>query len=199
MTVTDITDLGQGKKRIYLDGEYAFPLYNKEISKYKIAIGEEISESKLEEISDLIIHRIKERILYLIGDMARTESNVRSKLIQSGYTEEYIFPAIEEIKSLGYIDDKSYAYEYASSLVTNKGASRLIVEQKLFQRGISKEIIEETIAEIDFDEEELIERAILKKGFEIADIENLAVEDKRRLYAYLLRKGFSTSSLRRFF
>ena len=34
MIVTDITDMDKKRKKVYLDGEYAFALYNSEIYRY---------------------------------------------------------------------------------------------------------------------------------------------------------------------
>ena len=38
MIVTDIADMDKKRKKVYLDGEYAFALYNSEIYRYNIDI-----------------------------------------------------------------------------------------------------------------------------------------------------------------
>lgn len=42
MIVTDITDMDKKRKKVYLDGEYAFALYNSEIYRYNLEVGEEL-------------------------------------------------------------------------------------------------------------------------------------------------------------
>ena len=42
MIVTDITDMDKKRRKVYLDGEYAFALYNSEIYRYNLEVVEEI-------------------------------------------------------------------------------------------------------------------------------------------------------------
>ena len=45
MIVTDITDMDKKRKRISIDGEYAFALYNQEVNRYRLEVGENVDES----------------------------------------------------------------------------------------------------------------------------------------------------------
>ena len=66
MIVTDITDMDKKRKKVYLDGEYAFALYNSEIYRYNLEVGEELGEDAYRELDEEIIpKRVKARTLYI--------------------------------------------------------------------------------------------------------------------------------------
>lgn len=199
MIITGISELDKKRKRIFIDDEYAFPLYNSEISRYHLAVDEEISQDILDSISDIIIKRIRERILYLIGDMDRTEANIRSKLLSSGYTVQYIDPAIEYLKELSYIDDYRYACAYVESMINNRSKSRLMIERGLYEKGVPRDIIEQVISETEFDDDEMIENALRNKGYDKERLRDADVNTRRKLYNYLLRNGFRSSSISAYF
>ena len=59
MIVTDITDMDKKRKKVYLDGEYAFALYNSEIYRYNLEVGEELGEDAYRELDEEIIPKLR--------------------------------------------------------------------------------------------------------------------------------------------
>lgn len=199
MQITDIIPLDSKRRGVYIDGQYAFPLYLSELNKYHISEGDEISTAILEVISEVIHRRIRERILYLLGDMPRTEKNIRTKLIQSHYTDESITPVIEELKEYKYIDDVNYAYEYANSLKFNGNKSRRVIEVKLYEKGVPREVISQVMNDIETDETEQIERMIRKKGYEPDELYQLDYNSQQKIYRYLMSRGFVSRDVCKYF
>lgn len=199
MQITDIIPLDSKRRGVYIDGQYAFPLYLSELNKYHISEGDEISTAILEVIGEVIHRRIRERILYLLGDMPRTEKNIRTKLIQSHYTDESITPVIEELKEYKYIDDVNYAYEYANSLKFNGNKSRRIIEVKLYEKGVPGEVISQVMNDIETDETEQIERMIRKKGYEPDELYQLDYNSQQKIYRYLMSRGFVSRDVCKYF
>lgn len=199
MNVTGIVPLDSKRKGVYIDGQYAFPLYLSEINKFHISEGMDVSMELLELITGIISRRIKERALYLLGDMPRTEKNIRTKLHQSHYTDECITPVIEELKGYKYIDDVNYAYEYADSLKYNNYKSRRVIEAKLYEKGVPRDIIYQVMNDIDLDEREQIEHAIRKKGYEPDELYMLDCNSQQKLYRYLSGKGFTSKDICKYF
>ena len=195
MTVTCVESVDNRKNKVFIDGHYAFPLYGSEIRKYHIEQNAELSDETMSEITNVILRRIRERILYLIGDMDRSETDIRTKLEKNGYTQEYIDPVISELKECGYIDDRRYAISYAQSLIDGRHAGISLIKQRLYLKGIPRDIIDETVNELEFDEEEQMEAAIRKKNMTKKELVNSDCGTKRKIYAYLMRKGFSSSSV----
>lgn len=195
MIITNVIPLDNKRGKVYIDGKYAFPLYLREISRFNIVVDRVVSEAEYDEIYNIVSRRIRERALYLLEAMPRTESNIRRKLMDNYYTEEYISPVIEELKGYGYIDDRSYAYNYAISMSENRGMSRKAIINKLFEKGIDRDLIEEAVAILPKDETELINKVLKKKGINFSDINNMEYKERQKVYRYLNSKGFSTSCI----
>lgn len=141
-----------------------------------------------------LVNRCKERCLYLIEHSEKSESRLREKLRKSGkYTEDIIDDAMKMLKEYGYIDDRRFAEQLIKTYAGQKSMRE--IEQKLYQRGVGQaeiraamEAFREDNARAGSAELEAVQRAIRKK---CRDTEALSVEEKRKLYAALLRKGFS--------
>ena len=195
MIVTDIVSLDNKKGKVYIDGKYAFPLYLGEIRRYNIEVGQVVLNSTLDEINDVLYKRIRERALYLLESMPRTEYNLRRKLLENHYTEEYIEPVIERLKDYGFVNDLQYAQDYAKNMRDNRGMSKKMIISKLYEKGVPREIIHEVIMEFSDDETELVEKALKKKGLTMNELVELEPREKQRVYRYLLNKGFSASCI----
>lgn len=193
--ITDITPLDNKRRKVYINGKYAFPLYLKELDKFRLRENMEITPIIMQEINDLLHRRIRERALYLLEAMPRTECNIRRKLADNHYTEEYITPVIDELIYYGYIDDKAYAFNYASSMSCNRGMSRKMIAMKLYEKGISKEIVIEAVNTLPEDESELIDKILKKKGLTLSELNDLPYNEKQKIYRYLVSKGFSPSCI----
>ncbi len=142
--------------------------------------------------SDICI-RAKKRALHLLERMDRTEHQLREKLRASEYPEEVIEEAIEYVKGFHYLDDKRYAEIFTR--YKKEGLSRQQIKQKLMQKGVSRDIIENAIEEeYDMDESVHIRKLLEKKHFTYADSDE---GEFRRVYNYLLRRGFRSNDILR--
>lgn len=81
-----------------------------------------------------------------------------------------------------------------------KGRSRRDIEQRLYRRGIDKSIICDVLDELrpgSGDDIEAVWSALRKKSVTRDNIAELDYNRKGRLYAYLMRKGFSAEVIGR--
>ncbi len=137
-----------------------------------------------------------QKALYLLGDMPRTERQLRQKLEQSraGYPPAVVDAIIEEMKGYGYIDDAEYTRNYFRS----RGGSRSLraMTFELQQKGVSREVISLVQEEEDWGagEAAAIERLAEKRKI---DPRTASMEEMQRLYRYLAGKGFSFDTIRR--
>lgn len=192
MIVTELTEFGKDKKKVYLDGQFAFVLYKGELSGCHIEEGQELPEEIYKKIMEEILwKRIRQRCLFLLKSMDRTEYQLRQKLRENGYPEELMDRAVNWLKELHYLDDVRYAEHYVRFHGEQKG--RKLIQMELSQRGISREIIRTALEmEEGLDEEKAIRGWIQKKGIHL---ESATPKEKNRLYGFLLRKGFSSSKI----
>ena len=136
---------------------------------------------------DDMIKQAKLKALSLLNYMDRTESQLRQKLKEKSFDDEAIDKAIAYVKSFGYINDAGYAERYVMNKQNSKSRQELYAA--LSQKGISREHIEhalETCYESE-NEQAIIYRLCEKRHF-VA--EEATDAEKRRMYSYLLRKGF---------
>ena len=136
---------------------------------------------------DDMIKQAKLKALSLLTYMDRTELQLRKKLKDNNFSDEVIEQAIAYVKSFGYINDAGYAERYVMNKQSAKSRQELYVA--LSQKGISKENIEHALETCYESENELLTiYCLLEKKHFIA--EEATEADKRRMYNYLLRKGF---------
>ncbi len=194
MRVTKIEPVTKAKYKVFLDEQFAFVLYKGELSRYKIEDDMELSQETVEGIKKEILEkRAKLRAMHLLERMDRTEEGLQSKLKSDLYPEDIIETAMQYVKGFGYIDDREYARRFVES--RQKSKSKLEIRMSLLQKGISQEIVSEALEEYyeNQDEARLIRRLLEKKRF---SSEKATEEEKRKMYGYLLRKGFRYEDIR---
>lgn len=197
MTVTAIEAISKTKSKVFLDGTFAFVLYKGELHKYGISEGEEVAEADLAELfSQVLPKRAKLRAMNLLKSRQYTEKQLMDKLLLGGYTDELARTAVDYVKSYHYIDDARYAYDYITCHMENHSLKE--IEQKLLQKGISKEQIHRAAeqhmenGELP-DEKDMIRRLLEKKHWLGKKLDE---KEKRRIYGYFYRKGFSQEAVR---
>ncbi len=188
-----IEEYKNNRKLVYLDeGTPAFCLYTKEIKKFDLKEGDIITDSTYEEIISLLSKRARERCLYLLESMARTERQVRDKLAEGFYPRESIDDAIVYCKKKRYIDDTDYAERYIAS--KSDRLSKRAIEQKLYARGIDKETVREAFDNAEIDETKTIRDLICRKYGDVSDI---GYEERRKIINKLIMKGFTYDTIKR--
>lgn len=188
MIISTMEPYTKTKFKIYIDGQFAFVLYKGELSRYCLKEGQEISSELVEKIeNEVILKRAKLRAMYLLNDMSRTESELRTKLKQNFYTDKVIDAALAYVKSFGYIDDDAYIRDFILTRQNKKSKKELYAE--LVKKGIPKALIELSMEEYHEGrgEQEAIRKILRKRHYRA---ETASEDEERKLYGYLARKGF---------
>lgn len=196
MQVTDIIDISKSRSKVYLDREFAFVLYKGEFRLYNIKEGQEIEQETYDRImTEVLPKRAKLRAMNLLMKKTYTTAQLRQKLEEGLYPEPVIEQALAYVASFHYTDDLQYAVDYITYHEETIGRRR--IEQDLFRKGISAETVERAWMQWEElggtqDEQAMIRRLLEKKGYhsETADM-----NEKRRMYAFLMRKGFSSAQI----
>lgn len=198
MQVTNIQEFKKRCYRIWLDGEVAFVLYKGDLRHYGIYEGMEIDEALYETIlREVLSPRAQKRALHLLGKRDYTSAALRRKLLDGGYPEKIAQTAVESMESYHYLDDERYADQYIRCYAGRK--SRMEIRHKLAERGIDKELIERVYELYDAegngdDEEAIVVRLLHKRHYYGESAEKKEID---RHIAYLVRKGFSVSCIKR--
>ena len=188
MQIEQIVPLDKKRSRVCLDNGMVFALYKGEIRALALQEGQEVSAALYQEIySGILLKRAKRRMLYLLGQMDRTEAQIRQKLQQGGYPEGIIEAASAYAMEAHYLDDARYARNYVRSQQEKK--SREQMRMSLYRKGIRRELAEQALESeyILEDEQELILKWVQKKNY---PGETASLKEKRRICQFLMRKGF---------
>ncbi len=140
-----------------------------------------------------VLKQAKLKALSLLTDMDRTEAQLRQKLKQKSYEEDIIDQAIEYVKSFGYIDDVKYAQRFVESRKKTKSKQEIVTMLK--EKGVSRELITLALEECYTSEDavEAIRHLAEKKHY---SFEGSTEKEKKKIYGYLLRKGFYHEEIR---
>ena len=137
-----------------------------------------------------LLQKAKNYAFLLLKFRLRSENELRQRLEKKKFNTQIIERTLSFLKDKGFIDDKYFAKIWTESRVKRPlGIRRL--KQELIIKGIDKAIIDSQINEIkkDYPEEEIVasiakDRLNKLKGYD-------PQKARRRVYAYLLRRGFS--------
>ena len=188
MQITDIKSVSKTKFKVYLDGQFAFTLYKGELFRYRIQEDGELSEEVYQEIREkVVLKRAKLRAMHLLNDMDRTESQLRTKLLNGDYPADIADEAIAYVKSFGYINDESYIRRFIESRKNSK--SKKEIYALLMKKGVDMERVREILSEYYSAEDSLnaIRDLLRKKRY---DPKSATDQEMRKIYGYLARKGF---------
>ena len=195
MIVTELIPLTKNRYKVYIDNEFAFVLYKGELHMYHIEVGRDISETDYEEITQKVLpKRAKLRAMKLLQKKTYTEKQLMDKLMEGFYPESLVQEAIAYVKSYHYVDDLRYALDYITYHQASKPLNR--IRDDLFRKGIAKDVLEAAMVKWEEqggenDELSMVNLHLQKKGY----ADNMERKEKQRIYAYLLRKGFSVETI----
>jgi regulatory protein len=118
----------------------------------------------------------------------RSEKEVSDKLCSEGFDNDIIDRTLEELKSIGYINDKIFTQKFIFDRSKLKPKAKKAIKQELLSKGISEEVADEALDDWEMDEEAVAE-SLVKRKFGKYDLDDEKVI--RRVYAFLRHRGFS--------
>ena len=187
MIITDIKSNKKEKILIFADGEYLFSIPLEVFMKNKLKKGDYIDEEIMQHIlCDVNANKAKEKALRLLSLRAHSKKELKDK-IKNSADEISAESAVQKMEDLGLIDDYSFAKSYACELSSKKYYSIKRIEFELSKKGISSDIVNEVLNEVDIDEEENVNLFLEKKYFG----KQMDEKTKRRMIAALERLGYA--------
>ena len=165
-------------------GEY--DLFSEIIVKYSLVNGE-IDDEKFKRAVKESMEKIAFNVaVKYASSKLKTEKQIRDYLYKKEFKKATILPVIEKLKEYGVIDDKIYMESYIKS---NPNFSKNKLKQKLIMSGISKDLIDEKLNDLE-DEDSCLTNA---KKF----LKNKIMDQKTRekLIRRLTYLGYSWDSI----
>jgi len=163
-----------------------------------LAVGAEIGPrifARLQELADLEgAHRAGLRAL---ARRAHARFDLRRRLLQKQHPPAAVDGALERLAGQGLLDDAGFARDYAGAKAARgRGPARLIKD--LLAQGVERRMAEEAVraalADDSVDPGAVVRAVAEKRAKQLAGLP--APVRKRRLAAFLARRGFQGSEVR---
>lgn len=137
--------------------------------------------------------KIRRYALLLLKFRPRSTKELELRLEKKGFAKEEIDKLIDELKKKGFIDDLKFSKLYASTKLDLKSLGLRSINFELKKKGVDEETRAKVVEDItkDYDEYEVVKELVSSR---LAQYKRLdPATTKRRLYNFLLRRGFSSS------
>ena len=194
VVVISCEESGKGRIRVVFDNGVFCRLYKGESLRLQIRPDSIVSEAQYYMLmTEILGKRAKKRALHLLEQMDRTEYKLRQKLTEAEYPAECIDAAIDYVKNFHYLDDERYVSNYVR--YRQDKMSRGQMRNKLMERGVARDIIDQIMEEeYAGDEETQIAELLSKRKFDPEECDSKAFQ---RTYQFLMRRGFQSSDILR--
>lgn len=167
-------------------------LYRSEVRRLDLKEGNLIDAKTSGLIDEVLRKRAKKRSLFLLQKKDYTESQMRKKLKEGCYPSDIIDETIEYLYLYHYLDDVRYAMQYVRFHGEQK--SRRMLVQKLMEKGLKKEVIDEALSQYEGpSEEEQIAVLIRKKNF---DPQSSDEKQRQKMMRFLIARGYSYEAVK---
>ena len=137
-----------------------------------------------------LLQKTRDYAFLLLKFRPRSENEIRQRLKKKKFNSEIIESTVSFLKDKGFIDDNYFAKTWIESRIKKPlGIRRLKAELSI--KGINKAIIDTQINEIkkSYPEEDIVGGIAKDRLNKLKGID--PQKAKKRVYAYLLRRGFS--------
>jgi regulatory protein len=197
-TITSLDAQARHSDRVNvsIDGAFAFGLSSSIMLEQGLYVGQSLSEDEVESLCQLEeTSSATQSALRLVAHRARTELELRRRLARNGFSAAAIDATIERMREWNYLDDVDFARRWVESREGHRPRAASMIKRELIGKGVDSETAEQVVADADIDEFKIA----LDLGRKWAG--RLTSEDpetaRRRLAAYLQRRGFAWDIVRR--
>jgi len=132
--------------------------------------------------------------LRFLSYRSRSEAEVERRLARGGYTSAIIGTTLERLRSLHYIDDETFARNWALGRIQNRGDGPKRIELELQAKGVNqavaREVIRETFRQVDETENA---RKLLRKRYHGTDLSD--PKAIQRAASFLQNRGYNGKTI----
>lgn len=187
MKITKIEKFKGKTLGVYFEEEEPVFVNSEIVAEFHLKEGMNIPESAVEQIVKANdTRRARERALYLLDARDYSYTELFKKL-EVNYDEDTCYEVLNSLAELGVVDDRRYAQRLGEYLIEKKRFGRYRAAMEMKRRGLSKDLICETLDK--YDEDSVVRLyELVKEKYEQYLTDQKGVN---RVKNALVRKGFS--------
>ena len=191
--VNDIREI-RGLMEISLDGVAWLKIRKKHFAKHPLECGEHVEPNEyIESMAALQAADCYEAALTMLDQSAKTEGEMRRKLIMKGYVEPAAEATVERLKENRLLDDRRIAERMAQTQI-GKPVGVYALRRKMQAKQLSREDIEAAMEGFDDEQQaQACKVAAEKLWRKYSDLPPR--EAKAKLSQALGRRGFSWDAI----
>lgn len=181
---------------VFLDGVFAFGVSQELVRAWNLRVGRTLSVEEQERIAaaEQLLTAQATALQYLAA-RPRTAHEVRQKLRRSGLTDAEADKVMAQLHAHGVLDDAAYTHAYLTSRLSSRGYGPQRLRRELYQRGISRTLVDEAVQQ-DLPAEDVLAAAraqAARRWPRLARETDLA-KRRQKLFAFLRRRGFPSAT-----
>ena len=165
----------------------------------ELEVGTEIPGpllARLQELADVeAAFRAASRLLAARG---RARADLRRRLIQKQHPPPAVEAALARLEDGGLLDDGRFAVEYAARRATRgRGPVRIVADlvTQGVEHGVAEAAVRAAFAQEGLDPAHTLRTVAARRAVQLASL--APAVRRRRLFAYLARRGYGGAELRR--
>ncbi|MBA2683998.1 MAG: RecX family transcriptional regulator [Gemmatimonadaceae bacterium] len=189
-----------GRFEILVDGSTVATLSLDGIERLGVRLGVAYTESLANRVvvESAALHTF-DRALAMLAARPRAARDLERMLVRKGEPAEHVAAAVERLITLGALDDAQYARQFIRAKISGAGLSRRRLQSELWRKGVARDVIDAALTEVlevdEVDEDAQIAQVAAKKLRTLRSTDPATT--RRRLYAFLARRGYDGSAIRR--
>jgi len=134
-------------------------------------------------------------LLRLLRYRPRSRGEAASRLRRRGYSDGIIEEVLLWAEGSGLIDDGAFAKLWIADRLERRPCGKALLRRELRGKGVALELIEQALREAEVDEEALARGLATERLKRYSELPS--AEQRRRVLAFLVRRGFSPELSRR--
>jgi regulatory protein len=188
-----------GRFEVLVDGKSYATLSLDALERLQLAVGRSIVGAEDRIATEAAQLKVYDRALNMLACRARSSAELARSLVRKGETKELADRAVARLQEQGLLDDAAFAQSFTRAKVLGAKQSKRRVQQDLARKGVSRSVSDAAIATVfedeGVDQREVVEQAARKKLRSLTKLDG--VVRRRRLYAFLARRGYDGEDIRR--
>jgi regulatory protein len=188
-----------GRFDVLVAGKSVATLSLDAIEQLQLVVGSSVAGKEERIAREAAQLKVYDRALNMLAFRARSSAELARSLVRKGEAKELVDHAIGRLMEQGLLDDAAFAQAFTRAKVLGAQQSRRRVQQDLARKGVARDVSDAAIATVFEDEQvdqrEIVEIAARKKLRTLKKVDPLV--RRRRLYAFLARRGYDSEDIRR--
>ncbi|MFI5241699.1 MAG: regulatory protein RecX [Gemmatimonadales bacterium] len=190
----------QGRFEVLVDGDPIATLSLDAIERLALHTGMPWTESIAGRAAaeEAVLHAF-DRAANMLAARPRATRDLERLLVRKGEPAAHVAAAVHRLTAMGALDDARFARQFIRSKIASAGLSRRRLQSELWRRGIARDVVDaaltDVLAEDEVDEDAQLEQVAARKLRTLRSLD--PATGRRRLYAFLARRGYDSSAIRR--